>query len=75
MRAKSEIEHNEKLNKASIIFTELPYAVNKAKLCEKIGQLVREKKIDGITAIRDESSRKGLRASLSVGAGRIQRWS
>ncbi len=69
MRAKSEIEHNEKLNKASIIFTELPYAVNKAKLCEKIGQLVREKRIDGITAIRDESSRKGMRVVIECRRG------
>ena len=69
MRAKSEIEHNEKLNKSTIVFTELPYAVNKARLCEKIGQLVREKKIDGITAIRDESSRKGMRMVVECRRG------
>ena len=45
MRAKAEFEHQEKLNKSAIVITELPYAVNKAKLCEKIGQLVREKKL------------------------------
>jgi DNA gyrase subunit A len=69
MRAKAEFEHQEKLNKSAIIITELPYAVNKAKLCEKIGQLVREKKIDGITAIRDESSRKGMRVVIECRRG------
>lgn len=69
MRAKSEIEVNEKINKSTIVFTELPYAVNKARLCEKIGQLVREKKIDGITAIRDESSRKGMRVVIECRRG------
>ena len=69
MCARSEFEHNEKLNKTSIVITELPYAVNKAKLCEKIGQLVREKKIDGITAIRDESNRKGMRVVIECRRG------
>ena len=69
IRAKAEFETHEKLNKSSIIITELPYAVNKAKLCEKIGQLVREKKIDGITAIRDESNRKGMRMVIECRRG------
>ena len=69
MRAKADFEHNEKLNKSTIIITELPYAVNKAKLCEKIGQLVREKKVDGITAIRDESNRKGMRVVIECRRG------
>lgn len=69
MRAKAEYEHNEKLNKSTIVITELPYAVNKAKLCEKIGQLVREKKVEGITAIRDESNRKGMRVVIECRRG------
>ena len=69
MRAKADFEHNDKLNKSTIIITELPYAVNKAKLCEKIGQLVREKKVDGITAIRDESNRKGMRVVIECRRG------
>ena len=47
--------------KNRIVVTELPYMVNKAKLIEKIAELVREKKIDGITDIRDDSERRGMR--------------
>ena len=51
------------------MITELPYMVNKARLCEKIGQLARDKKIDGITAIRDESNRQGMRVVVEYRRG------
>ncbi len=64
LRAKSEIEeHN---HKSRIIVNELPYQVNKAKLIEKIAELVREKKIDGITDLRDESDRSGMRIVIEL---------
>ncbi|MDV2888356.1 DNA gyrase subunit A, partial [Alkalihalophilus pseudofirmus] len=49
-----------------IIVNEIPYQVNKAKLVEKIAELVRDKKIDGITDLRDESDRRGLRIVIEV---------
>jgi DNA gyrase subunit A len=65
LRAKVEIE--EKSNgKQVIIVKELPYQVNKAKLIEKIAELVRDKKIDGITDLRDESDRNGMRIVIEV---------
>ncbi|MFC0561298.1 DNA gyrase subunit A [Halalkalibacter alkalisediminis] len=64
LRAKSNIEeHN---GKSRIIFTEIPYQVNKARLIEKIAELVREKKIDGITDLRDESDRTGMRIVIEL---------
>jgi len=64
MRARSEIEENN--GKARIIVTELPYQVIKAKLIEKIAELVREKKIEGITDLRDESDRNGMRIVIEL---------
>ena len=52
--------------KSQIIVTELPYLVNKARLIEKIAELVKEKKIDGITSIRDESNREGIRIVIEL---------
>ena len=52
--------------KSRIIVTELPYMVNKARLIEKIADLVKEKKIDGITALTDESSREGMRINIEL---------
>ncbi len=52
--------------KQQIVVTEIPYQVNKAKLIEKIAELVKDKKVDGITAIRDESSRKGMRIVIEL---------
>jgi len=52
--------------KSRIVITELPYLVNKARMIEKIAQLVRDKKIDGITGITDESSREGMRVTIDV---------
>ncbi len=64
-RAKVEIEDNGK-GKQSIILTEMPYQVNKSKLLEDIAQLVRDKKIDGITDLRDESNREGIRVVIEL---------
>lgn len=65
IRAKVEIE--QKANgKEIILIHELPYQVNKAKLIEKIAELVRDKKIDGITHLRDESDRRGMRVVIEV---------
>ncbi|MGM9924421.1 MAG: DNA gyrase subunit A [Bacillus sp. (in: firmicutes)] len=65
LRAKVEIE--EKPNgKQTIVVTEIPYQVNKAKLVEKIAELARDKKVDGITDLRDESDRNGMRIVMEV---------
>ncbi|KOY79959.1 DNA gyrase subunit A [Lysinibacillus macroides] len=65
IRAKVEIEQNSS-GKETILIHELPYQVNKAKLIEKIAELVRDKKIDGITNLRDESDRRGMRVVIEV---------
>jgi len=65
IRAKTEIEERRNGGE-SIIVTELPYQVNKAKLIEKIAELVREKRIEGITALRDESDRNGMRIVMEL---------
>lgn len=65
LRARTEIE--ERANgKETIIVTEIPYQVNKAKLIERIAELVRDKKIDGITDLRDESDREGMRIVMEI---------
>ncbi|HZG80152.1 MAG TPA: DNA gyrase subunit A [Brevibacillus sp.] len=64
MRAKTMID--EEKGKPRIIVTEIPYQVNKARLVEKIAELVREKKIEGITDLRDESDRKGMRIVMEL---------
>ncbi len=61
MRAKANIEENEKSGKAQIIVSEIPYQVNKWDMIKKTAALVNEKKIEGISEIRDESDRKGIR--------------
>ena len=65
IRAKAHIEPMPK-NKSRIIVTELPYQVNKARLIENIAQLVQDKVIDGITDLRDESDRKGMRVVIEL---------
>ncbi|MEC2306037.1 MULTISPECIES: DNA gyrase subunit A [Heyndrickxia] len=65
LRAKVEIEQKSN-GKESIIVNELPYQVNKAKLIERIAELVHEKRIDGITDLRDESDRNGMRMVIEV---------
>lgn len=70
LRAKSAIEEDAK-GKQSIIVTELPYQVNKARLLEKIAELVKEKKIEGITALRDESDKDGMRMVIELRKGEV----
>lgn len=65
VRAVTEIEAMQN-NKSRIVVTELPYMVNKARLIEKIAELVRDKKIDGITELRDESDRTGMRICVEL---------
>lgn len=65
-RAQAHIEHMEKSGKMRILVTEIPYMVNKAKLIERIADLVREKKIEGITDLRDESDRSGMRIVIEL---------
>jgi len=71
MRARTNIEVDDKNNKQSIIVTELPFQVNKARLIEKIAELVKDKKIDGITALRDESDKDGMRIVIELRRGEI----
>ena len=68
MRAATEIE-TRKGDREQIVVTELPYMVNKAKLIEHIAELVRDKKIEGISDIRDESSREGMRIIIEIKKG------
>jgi len=65
VRARTEIDVDGR-GKPRIIVSEIPYMVNKAELCKKIGELVREKRIDGITDIRDESNREGIRVVIEL---------
>ncbi|NPA94184.1 MAG: DNA gyrase subunit A, partial [Thermodesulfobacteria bacterium] len=66
MRARATIEQVAKGNKEQIIITEIPYQVNKAKLVERIAALVRDKKIDGVHSVRDESDRQGMRIVVEL---------
>lgn len=66
VRARTTIEVHEQSEKETIVVTEIPYKVNKSSLIEKIADLVREKQILGITDIRDESDRSGLRIAIDV---------
>ena len=68
MRAKAEIEKR-KGDKEAIVVTEIPYQVNKARVIEKIAELWRDKKIDGITEVRDESDRRGMRIVVDIRKG------
>ena len=71
MRAKASIETAKKGDKISIVVTEIPYQVNKAKLIEDIADLVREKTIEGISDIRDESDREGMRVVIELRRGEV----
>ena len=71
MRARTHIETNESNGKQSIIIDELPYMVNKARLIEKVAELVKNKKVEGITAIRDESDKSGMRAVIELRRGEV----
>ena len=68
LRAKTEIETDKK-DKSKIIVTEIPYQVNKARLVEKIAQLARDKRIDGLLEIRDESDKDGVRIVVELKTG------
>ncbi len=70
MRARTHIEDREN-GKQSIIVTELPYQVNKARLLEKIAELVKTKKIEGITELRDESDKDGMRMVIELRRGEV----
>lgn len=69
VRAKTHLETDEKSTKEKIIVTELPYQVNKARLIERIAELVKDKKIEGITALRDESDKQGMRIVIELRRG------
>jgi DNA gyrase subunit A len=68
MRARAEIIEGDK-NKSTIVVSELPYQVNKARLIEKIAELVKEKRLEGITELRDESDKDGLRIVIELRRG------
>src|SRR5688572_5792102 len=71
MRAKVEVEESKKGDKLSIVVTEIPYQVNKARLLEKIAELAREKTVEGITDLRDESDRDGMRIVVELKRGEV----
>ncbi|MGP7732768.1 DNA topoisomerase (ATP-hydrolyzing) subunit A [Oceanimonas smirnovii] len=71
VRALADIEVDEKTNRETIIVSELPYQVNKARLIEKIAELVKEKRIEGISALRDESDKDGMRIVIEVRRGEV----
>ncbi|MGZ3444371.1 MAG: DNA gyrase subunit A [Myxococcaceae bacterium] len=66
LRARHEIETSAKGEREAIVISEIPYQVNKARLTEKIAELVRDKKIEGISQIRDESDRRGMRLVIEL---------
>ena len=69
MRARAEIEIDEKTRRETIIVTEIPYQLNKARLIERIAELVKEKKLEGISELRDESDKDGLRIVIELKRG------
>ncbi|MCX4189339.1 DNA gyrase subunit A [Methylophaga sp. OBS3] len=71
MRARADIETNDATGQQSIVVNELPYQVNKARLLEKIAELVKEKKIEGISALRDESDKDGMRMVIVLKRGEV----
>ena len=71
IRAKTKIEEIKGTDREAIIVTELPYQVNKAKLIEKIAELVRNKKIEGISELRDESDKDGMRIAIELKRGQV----
>jgi DNA gyrase subunit A len=71
IRAKTTIEHGDKGERERIVVTEIPYAVNKARLLESVAELVNEKKLEGIADIRDESDREGIRVVIEIKKGEL----
>ncbi len=71
VRGRTEIETDETSGRQSIIVTELPYQVNKARLLERIAELVKEKKLEGISELRDESDKDGMRMVITLKRGEV----
>jgi DNA gyrase subunit A len=71
MRARTGVETDESNGKQTIIVNELPYQINKARLIEKIAELVKEKRIEGITELRDESDKDGMRIVIELRRGEV----
>ncbi len=71
LRAKVAIETDERTERDRLIITEIPYQINKARLVEKIAELIQERKIDGISDLRDESDREGVRVVVEIKRGDI----
>ncbi len=69
IRARHDIEHDDKTGRDAIIINELPYQLNKARLIEKIAELVKDKKIEGISELRDESNKEGIRVVIELRRG------
>ena len=69
MRARHHIEPMEKGNREAIVFTEIPYQLNKARVIEKIAELVKDKKLEGISELRDESDKDGMRIVIELRRG------
>ncbi|MFV8781710.1 DNA gyrase subunit A [Microbulbifer sp. SA54] len=71
IRAKAEVVRDDKTNRETIIIHEIPYQLNKARLIERIAELVKEKKIEGISELRDESDKDGLRVVIELKRGEL----
>lgn len=71
IRARVEIEEKKDSQRSSLVVTELPYQVNKARLLEKIAQLVKEGKVSGISGLRDESDKSGMRMVIELKRGEV----
>ncbi len=71
IRARSHIEGDESKGRQKLVFTELPYQVNKARLLEKIAELVKDKKVEGISGLRDESDKDGMRMVVDLKRGEV----
>ena len=69
MRARIKVEVHERTQRESIVVTEIPYQVNKAKLVEKIAELVKDRKIEGVSDLRDESDKDGIRVVIDLKKG------
>ncbi|WP_269913484.1 DNA gyrase subunit A [Acinetobacter sp. HY1485] len=69
IRGKYHLEEDPKTHRTTIVFTEIPYQVNKARVIERIAELVKEKKIEGISEIRDESDKEGMRIAIDLKRG------
>ena len=71
IRSKAHVETNDKSGRETIVVTEIPYQVNKARLIEKIAELVKDKKIEGISELRDESDKDGMRIAIEIKRGEV----